>query len=97
MFNNIGRKIMGLAKLFCWLGIIASIIGGILIIATGLLSANSYYTSKYSIYTILCGLAVIIFGSLLAWISSFLLYGFGQLVDNSDKLVMKEKRSRYQD
>ena len=31
MFNNIGSKIKALAKVICWIGIIASVIGGIVL------------------------------------------------------------------
>ncbi|MFR5010221.1 MAG: SHOCT domain-containing protein [Acutalibacteraceae bacterium] len=36
------------------------------------------------------GLAVIIIGSLLSWVSSFVLYGFGELVVNSAIIAGKE-------
>ena len=89
MFDNIGGKIKGLAKFFCWLGIIASVIGGIAIIVAGAQMNSYYYSYSSSVITtaILSGIAVMVFGSLISWIGSFLLYGFGQLVDNSDKLV----------
>ena len=87
MFDNIGGKIKGLAKFFCWLGIIASFIGGIAVIAMGVRVGSYYYSSGVDAITILSGIAIIILGSLISWIGSFLLYGFGQLIDNSDKLV----------
>ena len=70
MFDNVGSKIKGLASFFCWGGIIASIIGGIILIG---LDED----------LIFAGIAVIVIGSLLSWISSFVLYGFGELVANS--------------
>lgn len=70
MFDNVGSKIKGLASFFCWGGIIASIIGGIILIG---LDED----------LIFAGIAVIVIGSLLSWISSFVLYGFGELVENS--------------
>lgn len=74
MFNNIGSKIKALAKVICWIGIIASIIGGI-----GCIVADEDM--------ILYGLLIAIFGSLFSWIGSFFTYGFGELIDNSSKLV----------
>ena len=68
MFDNIGSKIKGFAKVIAWLGIILSFIIGLLSIATG-------------------GILVIVIGSASSWVGSFVLYGFGQLVENSDKLV----------
>ena len=82
MFNNIGGKIKGLAKFLCWLGIIACVILGVLLIMS---ARNGYgYTDTT---TIVYGILVIVFGSILSWIGSFVLYGFGELVDNSSKLV----------
>lgn len=40
-----------------------------------------------SAYGIVTGLLTIVIGSLMFWLGSFMTYGFGQLVDNSDKLV----------
>lgn len=37
------------------------------------------------------GLVFIVVGSLLSWISSFTLYGLGQLIDNTDTLVEQGK------
>lgn len=74
MFNNIGKKIKTLAQVITWIGIIASIIGGIAMIA---IDKNF----------ILFSLIIIVVGSFVSWLSSFILYGFGQLIDNSDKLV----------
>lgn len=75
MFSNIGGKIKGLAKVFTWIGIIASVISGI---AMMLMDDDIF---------LFIGLIIMIAGSLLSWISSFMLYGFGHLVENSDKLV----------
>lgn len=75
MFSNIGGKIKSLAVCACTCGIVFSIIYGIYIMTT---LRNSHA---------LTGLLIIIFGSLLSWIGSFVLYGFGQLVENSDTSV----------
>lgn len=77
MFDNVGSKIKALASFFCWGGIIASIIGGIILIG---LDED----------LIFAGIAVIVIGSLLSWISSFVLYGFGELVVNSAIIAGKE-------
>ncbi len=79
MFDNIGGKIKGLATFFCVSGIIASIIGGISIIALD--QETSRYSSGPSGGAITIGVMIIIFGSLISWISSFVLYGFGEIID----------------
>ena len=71
MFDNIGSKIKTVATTLTALGITLSVLAGIVILCEGDAS----------------GLFVIIFGSLLSWLGSFLLYGFGQLVENSDRMV----------
>lgn len=69
MFSNIGEKIKGLAMVFCWLGIIACIIMG----ATMCADED----------TIAIGITYMIGGSILSWIGSFVLYGFGELIANT--------------
>lgn len=74
MFDNIGEKIKTLAKVITWLGIIASVIVGLVLMVSNR-------------YTPLPGLMVLILGGLVSWIGSFVLYGFGQLIVNTDKMV----------
>ncbi len=79
MFDNIGGKIKTLAQVVTWIGIIASVISGFAIMSI----------DEEMIFV---GLMVMIFGALMSWVSSFVLYGFGQLVENSDKLVKMSKK-----
>ena len=72
MFNHIGKKIKMLAIIQTWLGIAASLIAAVIL--AGFVEENN----------IAVGIIIFIVGSVVAWMSSFLLYGFGQLVDNSD-------------
>ena len=74
MFNNIGGKIKALAQVVCWIGIIASVMIGF-----------AYMTIGDEETTI--GFFIMILGSLLSWVGSFMTYGFGQLIENSDILV----------
>ena len=70
MFENIGGKIKTLATTITWVGIIGFVILGILIMDTSSIAA---------------GLLIALFGSLLSWISSWLLYALGELVENSQR------------
>lgn len=79
MFDNIGGKIKTVATTIAWLGIIGSIIIGIVMIAK---AEDSYYP-EIGIWS---GWLVIIVGSLSSWVSSFTLYGFGQLIENTDAI-----------
>ena len=76
MFDNIGGKIKTLAKVVCWIGIVASVI-------LGLLSRNA-----------ITALLFIGIGSLGSWIGSFMTYGFGQLIENTDILVKQGEEKR---
>ena len=99
MFNNIGGKIKGLAKFLCWLGIILSVIIGVIMIIAAA-SSRSYtfdsYGEKITLSTggsIVAGILIIVFGSLASWIGSFFMYGFGELVENSKKVADKVSKS----
>lgn len=77
MFENIGGKIKAVAQVVCWLGIIVSVICGIIMITQG--GGTSFI-----------GFLIMILGSLFSWIGSFMTYGFGQLIQNTDKLVAEK-------
>ena len=77
MFDNIGGKIKTLAKVVCWLGIIASVIVAIVMFVA---SKENYRTEGTYVGL---GIAFLIGGPLISWISSFMCYGFGELIENS--------------
>ena len=64
MFSNIGEKVKGLALFAAILGIVVSIAGGIVIIAT-----------SESLAAV--GILVMIVGSLVSWIGSWVIYAIG--------------------
>ena len=68
MFDNIGKKIKALAQAVCCIGIIFSVISGIVIMVN-------------EEDLILLGIVIILLGSLLSWVSSFTLYGFGEAIN----------------
>lgn len=67
MFDNIGRKIKRTARIGFWTGIIFSVIMGLLYMSDGISGALFYLG----------------FCPLVTWVASALVYGFGELVDNS--------------
>ncbi len=69
MFDNIGNKILCLARFLCIMGIIGSVIYGITLIVNG---------------ATISGFMYILVGPLVSWISCFLLYGFGQLIETNE-------------
>ena len=76
-FDNIGGKIKNWAKLIFAIEAITAVIAGLVIMNT----------------TILAGLLVIVVGPIFAWISSWLMYGYGQLIENSDIIAEEYKRA----
>lgn len=77
MFDNIGGKIKGLAYTVAVLGIIASVVGAIVLWA-----ANSYYNN-----TVGTGFIVLIGGCIGSWVSGFFTYGFGELIDQQATII----------
>ncbi len=73
MFDGIGKKIMAMAKTLCWVGIIVSIIIGM-----GMLSFNP-----------LSGLLTGFLGVIFSWIGSWIMYSWGEVVDNISKIKTK--------
>lgn len=87
MFDNIGGKLKTLAKVLTILGVAASIIIGIIVMSDG--GAMSYYgyRSGPSSASIVSGLIFMLIGSLGAWLGSFLLYGFGELIEKAQEIA----------
>ena len=78
MFDRIGSKIKGLASVITWLGIIASCAFGFVLMSNG-------------DEMIFLSIAVMAVGSFVSWISSFLLYGFGELIEKA--CIIEERLS----
>ena len=95
MFDNIGAKIKKLAKIVTIIGIVLAVITGIIVMFGGgkiefaaRNAGNTYFSNQlpngFTFASFIAGILTIGLGSLAAWVSSFLLYGFGTLVENSD-------------
>ena len=81
MYNNIGGKIKGLTKVIAVMGALAPIVIGL-----GLMFSDENL--------FLVGLLVIAVGCLISWISSWLLYGFGDLIENT-ALIARNTQAMY--
>ena len=84
-FDNIGGKIKILAKVTCWIGSISSVIGGVIMMLNGLAYENTR--------GILGGIMIAVLGDLVSWVGSFRLYGFGQLIENSDIIANQYRKT----
>jgi len=91
MWDNIGEKIKLLAKVIAWVGIISSVIGGISLISQGFDINQSSRSGRDGGLFILLGIASLIGGSIISWISSFFMYGFGELIEKTSAI---EKNTR---
>ncbi len=76
MFDDIAYKIKMTAKVVCIVGIVLSCLTGFIML--GLSIVNDEF-GLFAAGLILAGV-----GSLASWVGSFTLYGFGQLIDNTD-------------
>ena len=83
MFTNIGAKIKFLASILYYVGTGISILFGLIMIFNGLSDI------EYQGYLIFLGLLTGVIGWLLSWVSVIILYGFGELVENSAKINHK--------
>ena len=75
MYDNIGGKIKGLAKAFFVVESIAAIIGGMVVIVGG--------NGGLAVFV---GILTVFFGPIVAWVSSWVIYGFGELIDKASDI-----------
>lgn len=78
MYDNIGGKIKGWAKWVCIIGSIIMAISGIV----------------FMTQDIFAGMLLLILGPVLWWINSWLLYGFGELIEktsNIEQIVLSKE------
>ena len=73
MYENIGKKIKTLATVISVILIIGSVIGGIAVLVECEGDGDGA----------VIGWLVMLLGPLFAWLSGFMLYGFGELVDKT--------------
>lgn len=73
MYRNVGGLIKGFATLICVLGILASVI-------SGGFHASSAYKNEGITFLMIAGI-----GSLVSWLGSMALYGYGELIESSSQ------------
>lgn len=83
LFNNAGGKIKILAWAILFFGVLMSIFIGMYL----LLESRNMGDLKNTF--VVSSMAVFFFGSLLSYFISLIIYGFGSLVENSDKHAQK--------
>jgi hypothetical protein len=84
MFQNIGKKIKTVAIVIMIVGIVLSVLGGLFAFWGGFLGID--------FITALVGFVMIAsLGILFSWLSVFILYGFGELVDQSMTMTQRQE------
>lgn len=78
MFSDMGKKIRLLAMVLCWTGIAISIIGALVVFCY--LYA---YTQVDMVTCIVLGAAILVCGPILSWVGSFVLCGYGELIEKT--------------
>jgi hypothetical protein len=81
--NNISKEIKDLSKVISIFCIILSIISGIALFVV-------FITSEILVFLFL-SIIVIVIGSFGAWVLNCLIYGFGQLIENTAAIVENTK------
>jgi hypothetical protein len=79
MFDFIGDKIKKMAKLLFWIGEILLALGGI----ASIIGAGAEGDAETAVALFI----FVLVSALLLWGLCWLIYGFGQLIENSDALV----------
>ena len=89
MFRNPGGKIKSYAKVLFWIGVVISIIIGVIEIGSSFVAAAYSYQASFGtiLLGILGGILTVAIGTLISWLAVLTLYAFGTLVENSDELV----------
>ena len=82
MFKNIGKKFMTLAKVMFWIMFTGAMIGGIIMIIRGISFLDSSYMDELAGMYIGIGFGIMGGGTLIAWLSNWVIYSWGNLVDN---------------
>lgn len=90
MFSNIGKKIQIAGKVFCWVGILGAILGGVAVWFT-IMAADS----RMGGIGIASGILTAILGSLVSWVGSFTMVGFGKLVENSEIIAANTTKAQF--
>ena len=89
MYNNIGKKIKILSNINCILGCVLSLIFGLVLVLEGVkysLMSEQIHIEEIPVLADklpLIGLLVFVLGCLSSWVGGFIIYGFGELVDQS--------------
>lgn len=93
MYTNIGGKIKLLAKVWAWLGIIASVGAAIAqLVMINRAPTSGMADQGISLMSILTAVGIVIAGTLVSWVSSWALYGFGELIAKASEIAENTRK-----
>lgn len=84
-FDNIGTKIKNFTKWYCWVSIVLMWIGAVILFFVGTSDDDVYF-----LMAIALGMAVIM--PFAIWISSWVMYAFGELVESTMEMRDNNKK-----
>ncbi len=87
MFTNVGRKIKLLAKVVFWLGVVATVL---MMLEYAVFLPQRYFGTNDAT-DILRAIVILVIGFFGAWASALLIYGFGEIVENSTLMANNVK------
>lgn len=94
MYENVGKKIKGVATFFCCAGIIASFVYAGMLFYNAI-KVKQFYSFSASNKQFFLIILILIAGVAISWLASLTLYGFGELIDRTasidDKLDIDNK------
>jgi len=83
MFRDVGRRIEQIVELMCIIGIGISVFIGIIILLVG--CAYGDVDETFAVLGVVIGALTALVGSFVCWLMSLVLYGYGRLIQNSDR------------
>lgn len=93
MFSNIGRKIQITAKVICWVGIVCSVVAGLALLGYGVTEMK--WSMVHGLSMVVGGAAAALLGSVISWVSSFVMIGFGILVEKAEEIADHTRSNTY--
>ena len=91
MWRNVGGKIKALAKVIFWIEVAFAVISYIYGLVR-VFDSRYYVSSDYKVAYVFVGLLAVAVMVLLFWLGSFLLCGFGQLIESSEQTAYNTYR-----
>ena len=89
MFNRVGSKIRLVAKILFWAGLVVSVILWFIVTIRAVAIGQTHLVVSYMLAALIWNLL----NCILCW----LLYGYGQIIDNTDKLVAQKEKEKEKD